>query len=33
MQRLIKYFILSPVEKNYILKIESELREDERLEG
>lgn len=32
-QRLIKYFILSPVEKSYILKIENELREEQQLDS
>lgn len=27
--RLIKFFVVSPVEKSYIVKIEKELKEDE----
>ena len=30
--KLIKYFVISPTEKSYIVKIEKELKEDEELE-
>ena len=31
--KLIKYYIVSPVEKSYIVKIEKELKEDEQLDN
>lgn len=31
--KLIKYYIVSPVEKSYITKIEKELKDDEELEN
>lgn len=31
--KLIKYYIVSPVEKSYIVKIEKELKDDEQLEN
>lgn len=30
--KLIKYYVVSPIEKSYIVKIEKELKEDEELE-
>lgn len=33
MKRLIKYFILSPIEKSYILKIENQLKEEQQLDA
>lgn len=31
--KLIKYYVVSPIEKSYIVKIEKELKEDEELDG
>ena len=31
--KLIKYFVISPTEKSYIIKIEKELKEDEELDN